>query len=612
MIHNGRGALSSRRKRVISARRPAEATVSKAATAQSHSAARAVAVVAIALIVIVRVASVGGRGPTPVGEPSAVAQAVATTHAVAFTPTAGTGVALLARVQLAALSRVASLFGSQQFASTSLREAMVAVCALSAGLLWLLARRLGLSPLAAAVGVLLLAASPLAIALGRAVLPENLAVVWALAALTVWHAPRPRAVTDALAVGCLLIAAFTSPIALLVLPAVAAGDWRGRTKTCLLTLLSAFVVIAAIGLATPGRPPLPGPAAGTPVGQWLALDVALAALALLGALAALSLARLRSVAVLVLLSAALAALLHWPEPLALAAPLGCLLAAALLDRIPARRPVPRHQRRNARSAALRLPRWPVAVTGLVLVALLPSWAGGYRQLFAGSRADLGSVAAAQRWLTDNATGARVLTDDVGWTELVQAGWPPSAVAEPGSCAAQCPPTDWVLTTSATAETAGRLPSLAQALAHTEPAAIFSGALVSRLGVPGGPAEQEARTRAGAALADSPRISASPEVSALLRAGRADPRIVATLAALAANRPVQLVTLPGNTPEDTAQQPRRTVVLAAAGAPAQDLVLFFTGQRDVFRPVSARATTEGVVITYPPGAPTGLLAAFAAP
>lgn len=607
MFHNSREALSSRRSRVTQPNRPADTTVRESATAQRHSTVRAVAVGALALIVILRAADLAGRGLTSAAESSVVAQVVATTHRVAFTPTPGTAIALLARLQFAGLSFVAQAIGRQQFAITSVREGMLAVAVLGAVLLWLLARRLKLSRLAAAGTLALLALSPLTAAVGQAALPANLAVVWSLAALTLWYAPHTRPATDALALGCVLVAVFTSLVGLAVLPALAAGDWRGRSARHLGVLLAGFLVLTAAGFATRLRPALPAATTTQPISHWLALDPVLAVLAVLGAGAALFAARTRGVAVMFLL-AAVAALSWPPEALAFIGPLGCLLAARLVDEGVRRQPTPRHLRHPQRGAAPL----PVAITVILVLALLASWTGGYRLLFAGSRTDLDSVADAQRWLTENVSGARVLTDDVGWTQLIQSGWPATAVAAPGTCAARCPQADWVLTTAATPDTARGLPTFAQAVAHTDAAAVFPGVVISRPGITGGATEQAERARAGQALADSNRIVADPDVTALLRAGRADPRIVAAVAALAANRTIQLAALPGSPAEDAAGQPRRTVVLAAGGEQAQNLVLFFTGQRDVFQPASVHATADGVVVTYPPGAPSGLLGAFAAP
>jgi hypothetical protein len=96
---------------------------------------------------------------------------------------------------------------------------------------------------------------------------------------------------------------------------------------------------------------------------------------------------------------------------------------------------------------------------------------------------------------------------------------------------------------------------------------------------------------------------------VLRTGRADPRLIATIAALAALQPVWVAAFPEVTGEDPAGQPRRRVLLngGADGAAA-----FYTGQRDLFRPSSVTRTDGGVLVTYPLFAPTGLLVPFSSP
>src|SRR3954469_20790703 len=62
------------------------------------------------------------------------------------------------------------------------RYLMVIVAVLTAGLLWCLASRAGVSRWASAIAVLIYAVSPLSISLGRAVYLDNLAIAWVMAA----------------------------------------------------------------------------------------------------------------------------------------------------------------------------------------------------------------------------------------------------------------------------------------------------------------------------------------------------------------------------------------------------------------------------------------------
>ncbi|MDX3196021.1 hypothetical protein PV458_47135, partial [Streptomyces sp. MN03-5084-2B] len=115
--------------------------------------------------------------------------------------------------------------------------------------------------------------------------------------------------------------------------------------------------------------------------------------------------------------------------------------------------------------------------------------------------------------------------------------------------------------------------------------------------------------AGEALTASARIALTPEAAAVLREGCADPRLIATIAALAAIQPVDVAAFPEVPGEDAAGQPRRRVLLTGG---EDSTTAFYTGQRDLFRPASVVRTAGGVLVTYPLFAPPGLLVPFSSP
>jgi hypothetical protein len=96
---------------------------------------------------------------------------------------------------------------------------------------------------------------------------------------------------------------------------------------------------------------------------------------------------------------------------------------------------------------------------------------------------------------------------------------------------------------------------------------------------------------------------------VLRAGRVDPRLIATIAALAALQPVRVTAFPEVPGEESAGQPRRRVQFAGG---EDGVAAFYTGQRDLFRPSSVARTRDGVLVTYPLFAPSGLLVPFSSP
>lgn len=173
-------------------------------------------------------------------------------------------------------------------------------------------------------------------------------------------------------------------------------------------------------------------------------------------------------------------------------------------------------------------------------------------------------------MRDNASSARLLVDDAAWAELANAGWPTGMMAAPAACAAVCPTAEWAVFAGDGAELRQRYPALDSALTDAGTVAVFGSGdqrvTVSRLDLPpadpGASSEDSARAHAGAALAASTRLAVSPDAAAELRAGRVDPRLIATIAALAALQPVRITAFPEVPGEESAGQPRRRVQFAA--------------------------------------------------
>ncbi len=157
--------------------------------------------------------------------------------------------------QLAGLARVSAVLGSDVLdaapsAVAGGRALVLPLAVLSAGLLWVLARRAGLGGGAAAVAVVAGALSPLAVSYHRVVTPEVIALPWALAGLalvavrptravagehsTAGGRPRPSPGAALAGSGLLAVAAATSPLTLLLVPLALAAcsgrlglpDWR--------------------------------------------------------------------------------------------------------------------------------------------------------------------------------------------------------------------------------------------------------------------------------------------------------------------------------------------------------------------------------------------------
>ncbi|WP_439380486.1 glycosyl transferase [Amycolatopsis lexingtonensis] len=559
-----------------------------------------------------RVLYLGAPAPALPAEGANVAHAYALGHLTPFTDAGGAGISRFGWWQLSAYTMVTDAFGRSATALAAVREAVLVAALLSALLLWFLARRLGLTRWAAAAAVLLLAASPLALGLQRLVVVEHLALVWALGALVLITRPGARIRHDAMAAVCLLVAVLTSPLALVFLPA---AGWllvrRAPARAALVAVLLNLGLGLAFGPAAAALRPHLADSGRPSVTSWVALDPAWAVLSTVALVAALAVTALRPFAVTGLLLVAALLVPGVPDTavLAMLVPLTPLLLAAVVQTASWHRPTA-HRWNPGRGPGTTL-------VPVVLVAVIAAgWVYGYPALRPATDRG-GPLAQAQQWLRANASGARVLVDDGAWAELAKAGWPTGLLVPPAACAAGCPPVEWAVFADGTTDPRGRYPALGIVLAEAGVTAVFGdgdrAVTVSRLGLPAAdpaaPSEESARTHAGEALAASDRITLPPDAAAVLREGRVDPRLIATIAALAALRPVSVGAFPAVPGEDPAGQPRRQVLLTAG---KDAVTAFYTGQRDLFRPSSVSDTTGGVLVTYPLFAPPGLLVPFSSP
>jgi 4-amino-4-deoxy-L-arabinose transferase-like glycosyltransferase len=103
---------------------------------------------------------------------------------------------------------------------------MVVLRVVSAALIYLLARRLGMRKGFAGLAVLLFGLSPLAVSFGRFVLLDNIAVPWLLGAFVLALSPRKH-VGAAMASGlCMAVAVLTKETTLVLLPALLYTLWQ--------------------------------------------------------------------------------------------------------------------------------------------------------------------------------------------------------------------------------------------------------------------------------------------------------------------------------------------------------------------------------------------------
>ncbi|WP_156893403.1 glycosyl transferase [Actinokineospora enzanensis] len=518
----------------------------------------------------------------------------------------------LAWLQIGGYTAATDAFARHVSALAAAREAMVIAAALTAVLLWVLALRIGLSRVTAAVAVVIAAVAPMAVGLQSGVRAENVAVPWLLLGLALLWTPRRhrRLAPDLWATAFLVIAVITAPVAIIPVGTAAWLVWRRQRRRLSLMLACLFGLGTGIGLGASAalaglRMAAEGPSALT----WPAEDPVFATAAVVAAIAALHSYRLRPLAAGVLGLAAVAAIPGGPgtSALTIAVAPAALVIAGTVERAV----------RHGTARATFLGRHPLRVPaiGLAVAVVLtagPNWANGLHTVLT-AHPDPAPVLGATRWLRENLPDAQLVTDSVTWADLVRGGRPARTTIRAADCVDDtCATGSWLLFTTNLRASLPHRPALADAAPRGETVAVF-GAGGDRVEIhrpaidgPGGLDEQLARTRLGGEIAADPRVSAQADADTALRAGRADPRVLTMLSALAATRPVRLAALPPVPGEDDAGQPRRQMLITAADEPAEQLAHFFTSQPGVYRPESVHTAAGAVLVRYPAGAPAGLL------
>jgi hypothetical protein len=127
------------------------------------------------------------------------------------------------------------------------------------------------------------------------------------------------------------------------------------------------------------------------------------------------------------------------------------------------------------------------------------------------------------------------------------------------------------------------------------------------------ADQSARIAAGEQLIGNRRITMPAAARAVLRAGRVDPRLLATLAALAAQQPLRILAFGDPSPGANAAIPLRGVEIAPvkagthATARLRTMLSFLQAQRQPFLPTRAALSGPSALsVEYGAPSPLGLL------
>jgi 4-amino-4-deoxy-L-arabinose transferase-like glycosyltransferase len=129
------------------------------------------------------------------------------------------------------------------------RQFMFVVTMVSCSLVFTLARRLDMGRAFAAAAVILFALSPVALYYHRAVLLDNIAIAWALAAFVLALTPRRRLWAFAGSGACFALSVLSKETTLVLLPALlfaAAPNADPRTRRYCLTIFASFFALIAL------------------------------------------------------------------------------------------------------------------------------------------------------------------------------------------------------------------------------------------------------------------------------------------------------------------------------------------------------------------------------
>jgi glycosyltransferase XagB len=336
------------------------------------------------------------------------------------------------------------LFADTSYSIDTGRQLMFVVTLVSCSLVFILARRLGMGRAFAAAAVLLFALSPVGLFFHRAVLLDNIAMAWVLAAFVLAWTPRQRLWAYAGSGACFAAALLSKETTLVLLPALLLAAWQNmdkHTRRYCVALLGSFLGVIALsyplyaalkGELLPGQGHVsllgyaviqlvtreatgslfdPQSQTHAIVMAWLQLDPWLLGLAL--ALSPLALAR-RSTRAIALAFLIQVVMILRPGYLPNMYVIGLLPFAALI----VSGAIETLWRRSGR-LPLRVAIAALAIA--LLISAAPHWARSDETAMA-VQVD-GSRRAAERWLVDNiGHHKRLIVPDEYWIHLIENGF----------------------------------------------------------------------------------------------------------------------------------------------------------------------------------------------
>jgi len=226
-----------------------------------------------------------------------------------------------------------------------------------------------------------------------------------------------------------------------------------------------------------------------------------------------------------------------------------------------------------------------------------------------------SMRQALKWIEQNVPKTdRLIVDDAFWADLVRdgrdrrnvvwaykvdtdeqvQGWAPHGWTD----------YEWVVSTPSLRSNMPPTGILADAVAHSQPAATFlsGGKRVDVLrvdnGAPTSKPPSPAAPAFGGQLAARLAAATDPDVLAVLQSPTVDQRVIATLAVIAATEPVRLEDISTIKGEEDTATPRREITLSGPRDRLQGVAAFFERQVGAFAVQSVDLTAKGLRVRFP--------------
>jgi len=554
-------------------------------------------------------------------------------------------------LQIAGYTQLTGAFARYDLAVLAAREAVLVATLISVVLVWLLARRFGMTRPAAAAAGLVFALSPLALQFHRTVYLDNVAMPWLLGAFLLAMSRRWQLAGFAGSAAAFGIAVLSKETFLLALPFLIWVMVRSAQKatrrytlsvasSVLVLIGGSYLLLAAVkgeliprenrvslldgilfqlsSRVSSGTVFEPDSLINRTFAMWWQLDPVIITLGVAASVIGLFVRRYRPIAAMVV---ALTLFMfrpggYLPVPyIIVLLPFAALLIAGLTDiSIAALR---------QRTARLHQVSW-VLVATLATVAAAPLWTTQLRGFLL---ADLDApVRNAQNWVIDNVSqDSRLIVDDAMWVDLVRAGWDRDNVLwyykidTDTAVQAQSPngwrDSDFIITTDSMRTFPDSFPEVQNALENSVVVAEFGEGVqavevrqIQQDGIEASDARDVAseanRIAAGEQLSANPALQLSAPDRDLLTGGRVDLRIELALGTQLASGAISVTGFPLLAGED--EQTRRQVNIAELNgepavvngelsATAQQFVAGLGGQ---YAPQEAAAVEGALRITFP--------------